>query len=391
MSALRRLGKVGALFLVLALLAGSALYLTDPVFYQRYVTAMKALDVAAVDWRQPAQTVPGGDARLPEGDPDAIDASAVDAALEYAEAKDSHALLVLHQGERVIEEYWGGHGPQSPFDSSSMHKSVLGLLLGAAIDDGLIESIDDPVGAYIEEWGDGDPRGEITLRELASMQSGLRLEALGFAPWSKGLRLMLGTDVDGTALALPLEEPPGEAFVYQNFNAQILGIALSRVVDQPYAEYLSQRLWQPLGAPEAAVWLDREGGSPRTFCCLMTTARAWAHVGALVLNEGAVGEEQLVPSAWVEEMARPSGANPNYGLLLWRGAPEDGVRTYNPEAGFEAHHSEPYLAPDVVFFDGAGGQRVYIIPSAEMVIVRIGEAVTDWDDAVLPNTLLRGL
>lgn len=130
---------------------------------------------------------------------------------------------------------------------------------------------------------------------------------------------------------------------------------------------------------------------PRTFCCLLASAPAWMHVGVLMLNDGRVDGRQVLPAGWVAEMTRPSAANPNYGLQVWLGSPADGVRRYNRMSGLVAPHSEPYLAPDVVYFDGAGGQRVYIVPSAELVIVRIGKGRFDWDDAILPNTLLRGM
>lgn len=386
----RRVAKGLLALLLIAALASAVLYAMDPLFFKRYVTAPQALDVAAVDWRSPTAPVPGDRVPIPEGEPEGIADEAVAKAVDYAEAKDSHAFLVYRQGKLVVEHYGEGYGPESRFDSSSMHKTVLGLLLGAAIEDGSIDSLDDPVGDYLDAWS-GEPRGEITLRQLATMSSGLELAPLSLSPFGKGLRLMLGSDVRATALSLRLEEPPGASFAYQNASAQILGLALMEAIDQPYAEYLSERLWQPIGAPDAAVWLDREGGTARTFCCLLTSARAWLRVGELILHKGRVQGEQVLPAAWIDRMTRPSEVNPNYGLLVWLNAPADGVRTYNPETDFKARHSEPYTAPEVIFLDGAGGQRVYIIPSAEMVIVRIGEVSTDWDDARLPNLLLRGL
>jgi CubicO group peptidase (beta-lactamase class C family) len=310
--------------------------------------------------------------------------------MAYVEAMDSYALLIHHRGALVVERYWGGFGPDSRFDTASMHKSVMAMLLGQAIADGHIESLDDPVGRYIDEWAD-DARGQITLRQLATMSSGLLVEAFRPSPFSKGMRLVLGSDIEEITLSLPAEGPPGEDFQYLNFSSQALGIALTRAVGGGYAEYLSERLWQPLGAPDAAVWLDREDGMPRTFCCLLASAPAWAQVGVLMLDDGRVDGRQVLPEGWVAEMTRPSAANPLYGLQVWLGSPADGVRRYNRLSGLVVPHSEPYLAPDVVFMDGAGGQRVYVIPSAELVIVRIGRAALDWDDAVLPNALLRGM
>ena len=381
-----------ALLVVLALvvLAGTGLYLSDPVFWKRFVTSMQSLDPSAVDWRQPQEPVRGGDLRLGKKRFDGIAPEALREAIEYAEQMDSHALLVQHRGSLVLERYWDGFGPDSRFDTASMHKTVLGMLLGLAIEDGHIGSLDDPVGRYISEWAD-DARGAITLRQLATMSSGLKVEAFRPSPFSRGMRLVLGTDIEGLALELPAEGPPGEDFQYINFNSQILGIALSRAVRQRYADYLSARLWQPLGAPDAAVWLDREDGMARTFCCLLASAPAWLQVGALLLNDGQVDGRRVLPEGWVAEMKNSSATNPNYGLQLWLGSPADGVRRYNRLSSLEARHAEPFLAPDVVFLDGVGGQRVYVIPSAELVIVRIGQPAMEWNDSVLPNTLLRGL
>ncbi len=381
-------GGIAGLIALLALI-GSALYLSDPWLWKRYATSLQGLDVTNVAWRSPAEPVPGGVARLREDVVNGISADALREAMAYAEQTESFALLIHHRGALVVERYWGGHGPDSRFDTASMHKSVMALLLGIAIDEGHIGSIDDPVGRYVAEWAN-EPRGEITLRQLATMSSGLLVEAFRPSPFSKGMQLVIGSNIDELALSLPLDEPPGTRFDYLNFSSQVLGIALTRSVGMRYAEYLSQRLWQPLGAPDTAVWLDREDGSPRTFCCLLASAPAWMHVGVLMLNQGRVDGQQVVPAQWLTEMTTPSALNPNYGLQVWLGSPASGVRTYNRQSTLEVPHSEPYLADDVVFLDGAGGQRVYVIPSAQLVIVRIGKSRMDWDDAVLPNALLRG-
>src|SRR6056297_650113 len=155
---------------LLIVLAGLA-YWSDPWFWGRYATSLKSLDPSAVDWRQPQVPVPGGDRSLVQAPPEGISPPALRAAIDYAEAMDSFAFLVHHRGALVHEQYWQGHGPDSRFDSNSLHKGVLAMVLGLAIADGHIDSPDDPVGQYIPEWAD-DARGEITLRELASMRSG---------------------------------------------------------------------------------------------------------------------------------------------------------------------------------------------------------------------------
>lgn len=387
---LKILGFGLMVLILLLVIAGSALYASDPWLWKRFATAFQAQDIANVDWRRPAEPVRGGTRVLRAGEADSISPEALQAALAFAEAKVSHALLIHHRGALVLERYWNGHGRESLFDTASMHKTVLGLLLGIAIDEGKLNSIDDPVGLHVSEWRD-DPRGEITLRQLAGMSSGLKLKPFVPNPFAPGLRLMIGSDLEATALNLPGDEPPDRTFEYTNFNSQILGIALQRAVGMRYAEFLSSRLWQPLGAPDAAVWLDREDGMARTFCCLLATAQAWMKLGVLMLEQGRLDDRQIVPADWITEMTRPGALNPNFGLQIWLNAPASGRRRYNSASRLEIVHSEPFLADEVWFMDGMGGQRVYVVPSAELVIVRIGENHADWDDSVLPNTLLRGI
>lgn len=387
---LKNLGLGLLTMTLLLLLTGSVLYASDPWLWKRFATAFQAQDIANVDWRRPAEAVPGGRRRLETGEARHIKPEALQAALAYAESTGSHAFLIHHRGALVLERYGNGHGPDTRFDTASMHKSVMALLVGIAIAEGRIDRIDDPVSRYIEEWAD-DPRGAITLRQLASMSSGLKLEPFRPNPFAPGLRLMIGSDVEALALALPKDEPPDQRFEYTNFNSQLLGIALERAAGMRYAEYLSTRLWQPLGVPDAAVWLDREDGMARTFCCLLATAQAWMQVGVLMLEQGRLDGRQIVPADWIEEMTTPTPLNPNFGLQIWLGSPMTGLRRYNSASTLEVVHSQPFLADEVFFMDGMGGQRVYVIPGADLVIVRIGEIDTDWDDSVLPNTLLRGI
>jgi CubicO group peptidase (beta-lactamase class C family) len=111
----------------------------------------------------------------------------------------------------------------------------------------------------------------------------------------------------------------------------------------------------------------------------------------LILNEGRVGADQVIPADWVRAMTTPAPTNPNFGYQVWLGSPVGGERHYSSRSVAVARHSEPYLAPDVIFSDGFGGQRVYVVPSQRLVIVRTGQSVMEWDDARLPNAILRGL
>jgi CubicO group peptidase (beta-lactamase class C family) len=140
------------------------------------------------------------------------------------------------------------------------------------------------------------------------------------------------------------------------------------------------------------LWLDRPGGTARAFSYFMARPRDWLRVGVMIADQGAFAGREIVPAAWISSMTTPSLRNPNYGFQVWLGAPVGGKRFYNRNTPQGVTHSAPYSADDVVFFDGGGGHRVYVVPSQKLVIVRTGAVNRpDWDDAVLPNTVLGGL
>jgi CubicO group peptidase (beta-lactamase class C family) len=264
----------------------------------------------------------------------------------------------------------------------------MALAYGQAVARGLI-SLDDPVSKHVPEWR-GDPRGAITIEQLLTMSSGLEAPP-GNAPTSLGMQLMFSSDIRAAALSFPQARPPGTEFAYGNVNSQLAGMALTRAVGMRYADWLSRTIWAPIGADPAALWLDRPGGTPHFFCCLQTTARDWLRVGELIRNQGRVGSRQVVPSEWISRMAAPSRLNPSYGLQMWRGSPYAAERRYSNTIPMTVKAAAPFAADDVLFLDGAGGQRVYVIPSAGLTIVRIGKPAMAWDDSAMPNMILQGL
>ena len=298
----------------------------------------------------------------------------------YSDSLGGHALLVWQGGKLRYERYGPGVGEDTRFETFSMHKSVLGLVYGAALRDGIIHSLDDRVGDYIEEWAN-DPRGAITLRQLLTMESGL----------AQG-----GIDAKASvALSRTQDVPPGSRFEYSNVNAELAGLALSRALKKAgrgdYAAYLSTVLLKPLGAGDAHIWLDQEGGEPRFFAFLEMRARDWLRVGILIDRKGRFDGRQILPAAWIKTVTTPSALNPNYGILTWIGSPWSRYRAYGPRSPVKMSHLEPYLAPDLVYFDGFGGERVYIVPSLDLVIVRIGESSPSFDDSIIPNAIIAGV
>jgi CubicO group peptidase (beta-lactamase class C family) len=368
-------------------------YLLDPLFWKRLLTFPGLGSVTEVQWYQPSEAVAGSgreDLTLADADHRSISQQALDAAVEYGTQTHSVALLVWHRGSLQLEHYWPGYDRQSRTDSGAMHATVLALAYGAAIEEGVIRSLDEPAATYFPEWR-RDAHAKIRIRDLLQMSSGLEYQAVSRNPWNPRLRLFLGSNITALALRAPVSVEPGTRFEYSNMDAEILGIILQRASGKRYARYLSERIWSRLGVGEAAVWLDREDGMARTFCCLQTTARGWLAVGLAILNLGQVEDGQVVPAAWVVEMLKASETNPEFGLQVWLGDASDHKTREDGASRARGTQSEPFVAPDVAFLGGAGGQRVYIIPSQQLVIVRTGARRSDWDDAKLPNAILRGV
>ncbi|WP_446831704.1 serine hydrolase domain-containing protein [Candidatus Foliamicus sp.] len=319
-----------------------------------------------------------------------LTADSLEAALAYGAASGSDALLVWRGGRLQLEHYYEGASPSTITSTQSMHKSVVALLLGIAIAEGHIASVDDPVSRYLPEWRDGD-RAEITLRHLLWQSSGIDFPSFTFSSLVPIMGLLIGQDMRPVTLRQQAMEPPLTTFEYNSINPLVLGLVIENATATPYTEYFAKALWTPLKAGSAWVQMDRAGGMARSYCCLDVTARGWLRLGLLHLNKGMANGVRIVPEEWIAQIQTPAPTNPNHGYLTWLGNEYVEMRRYNSKSSLRVYHSEPFVADDLVFFDGFGGQRVYIVPSADMVIVRTGAIATDWDDARLPNVLLAGL
>lgn len=315
-----------------------------------------------------------------------IPAPVLEAVVKAAAETEAYSLLVWQGGTLQLEKYWPGHDAKSFTSTQSMHKSALAILVGVAIEQGLIKSVDDPAANYIEEWA-GDERRHITIRQMLQQSSGI-----DFPGFPAVIDMTIGDKITQITFEQGVLAAPDTQFDYTNINPEVLGILLERVSGMSYAEYLSENLWRHVSDDDATVLLDTETTrTPRTFCCLDTTARAWLRLGLLHLDHGRVGERQLVSEQWMKDIITPSAQNPNYGYLTWLGSTYQKERRYNRKSAATAFHSEPFAAPDVIYFDGFGGQRVYIVPSKQLVIVTTGPLRQDWDDALLPNLIIRGM
>jgi len=313
-------------------------------------------------------------------------------AIDYANTMDSYGLLVWHDDEIIVEKYFDDFDESLRSDTASMHKSVLALVIAAAIQDGHIKSAEDSVETYLDSW-QGKPEGKITIANLLQMSSGLKpLSGEGGMNSPRIRFFMDGENARSTVNSMQLEVEPNTRFLYANTNSQILALVVEAATDQPYADYLSKSIWQPLGAEDAYVWYYEPTGFPRTYSALLSRARDWLRVGLLFKNRGRVGANQVIRSDLMDKITTSSKANPNYGWQVWLGREYQAKRFYNDtNVGPSFVSAEPFAASDMIYFDGIGGQRVYISRAENLVIVRTGDMRFDWDDSKLPNLVMSAL
>ncbi len=321
-----------------------------------------------------------------------LQSAGLEAASAYAAGMESYSFIVWQGGHLRHLEYFGPYDTELRPESASMHKSVLALVVGAAIRDGAISSVDDPVAIYIPEWS-GDERGQITIRNLLQMNSGLRLLSWEGGMASEAARFNLqGETARETLLGLSLATPPSSVFNYANTQSQLLGLIVERATGRPYEQVLSEEIWQPVGAADAFVWYNESSAFPRTYSGLLARAEDWLRIGLLIKDAGVFEGQQILPADYVEAMTTPSMTNPNYGFQVWLGTEYAPKRFYNStQTGTAVPASEPFLADDLIYFDGFGGQRLYISRNLDLVVFRSGENRPEWDDSVLVNLVIEGL
>lgn len=359
-------------------------------FLQRAYTGTKIDTVHDIAWYKPIAELkplaPAAEYNLSDSSK-TIQKQRFKKAIKSAEKYQSSALLAWQGGELILEKYWREFDANRYTQSNSIHKSLLALAVGVAIKEGEISSVNDLASDYLGDWVD-QPYGPITIEHMLTMTTGMK--PAPFPSWLS-TKLLYGSDVSAVAREFPQVESPGDVFSYNNAIPQLMVDLLESATGQSYESYLQEKVWSKFAANTAYLWMDREGGTPRGYCCLIAQPSDLLRLGILFLNKGEVNGEQVIASDWIDKVTSPSKTNPNYGYYVWLGTPYKPIRKYSAEASFGVTHSEPYLADDLILFDGFGGQRVYIVPSLELVIVRVGAQRFDFDDAMIPNLIIEAL
>lgn len=366
---------------------------SDPIFWWRYSSFITQAFEPPPSFYWPVVEIKGDPAPFflaAAANRGAISPKALGHAADWAEAHNSTALIVIQNNRVQLERYWGGMRPDVLTNIRAITRSIVPVILGFAVADGNLR-LSDPISRFIGEWKN-DPRGSITVRQLAENVSGLEASPSGPPVYgNKDLRLVYSGDVTSAALAFSFSTAAGTHFAAAQENIQLLSLVIERATGQPIATLATERLWKPMHGDGAALQLDRPGGVARTMCCMRTTPHDLARLGVLLLNDGKQDGRQILPPGWSGTLAEPSLRNPNFGLGMWLGSPFNHLRSYDESKRGMVPQSEPFLADDVRFMEGGGYRELYIVPSRKLVILRLGTQSKGWDNAFLVNTVIRGM
>jgi CubicO group peptidase (beta-lactamase class C family) len=273
---------------------------------------------------------------------------------ELMEENRVTGVIALHHGRVILERYAHGRTAQDRWFTASVAKSVTSTLIGAAIRDGLIGSIDDPITRYIPELKSAPAFNGVTLRHLITMSSGLRFNEsddpnsdMGMAD---GGQVIAGRPpIVSYAMKLRRAHQPGTVKQYETINFDLLGITLSRVLKgRTVSDYLSEKIWRPAGMEADATWVLDKTGVERGGCCISATLRDYARFG-LFIAKGHLGPSgAMLPADWIDNALKPvwptTDDGSGYGWGWW----------LRQDGGYEAQ--------------GAYGQSVTVYPKDDVVI-----------------------
>lgn len=382
-------------FAALALLATAATPADDATYRARFAAFIA--NPAQFDY-SPMEAVPGAarPRHLVAAKITGITAAALDEATRYAEANRSSALLIWRDGRLEASRYFGNTTRETPLVAKSLAKPLTAIAIGRAIRLGKIEGLDQPIADFIPELV-GTPKAAIRVRHLLDMRSGLLDQGYSPDPDHPWNRAYLDPDHGGYIVRdYPLTDPPGTRYAYANAPSELIALVVERATGRRYSEFISTEVLTPLGAAGGEVWINRPQGLAHSGCCIKLPAETWMKLAILLLNDGKEGGKQLLPKGYVRAMRTGTPQNPSFGLGIWLGEPYRERRGFGAPgtAGPQVLHSEAYLDPEMFLFDGNSNQTVHISPKHRLIVLRMGETPPkspEWDNAKLPNLLIRGL
>jgi CubicO group peptidase (beta-lactamase class C family) len=305
---------------------------------------------------------------------------AMRAAADYSKSQTGRTMIVMFDGHVIFEQYDNGGAIDQPQNLSSGAKIFFGAAAVAAVQDGLIK-LDGPASENIPEWKNDPIKSTITYRQLLNMTSGLTHPVGDDAKkisWQK-------------QLAMPMAAKPGEHFVYGGYQLEVFAYALEhKLAPETYAQYLNRRVLDRIGikfdVPQRAA-----DGRPQTGPN-QVTAREWANFGEFIRREGNWSNEQILSPNLLRDCFKGSKANPAYGLAWWLKSPMPEELVRNADADvirlWDKIANSNWLPNDLAAAVGGRDQRLYIMPSLKLVIVRQGNRSEGFNDLEFLGLLL---
>lgn len=270
----------------------------------------------------------------------------------------SIGFFVAKDGEALWEYYWDGYSEKSLTNSFSMSKSVVTMLLGKAIEQGYIKSMDQLITDFLPEFKEDEFGKLCTVGDLSRMTSGFDWKEDYYLPLNPTAKAYYGENIEKQMLSRSFAQKPGGHFNYLSGDTQLLAIILQRAVGISISQYLQEEFWQPMGMEQDAYWSkDKRDGMEKAYCCLNSNVRDFGKFGQLLLQNGNWNGKQILDSAFVQKMITPNydafqkGEHAKYGYSIWT----------------DYEHKPNFYA-----MMGHLGQRVIVIPSEKLVIVRLG-------------------
>lgn len=284
------------------------------------------------------------------------------------EQYESIGFFVAKDGEALWEHYWDGYSDESLTNSFSMSKSVITMLLGKAIEQGYIKSMDQLITNFLPEFKDDVFGSQCTVGDLSAMTSGYDWDENYYLPLNPTAKAYYGKNIEKQMLKRKFISQPGGHFNYISSDTQLLAIILQRAVGISVSQYLQEEFWQPMGMEKDAYWSkDRKDGMEKAYCCLNSNVRDFAKLGQLLLQDGKWNGKQLLNSDFIEMMVTPNakafneGEHQRYGYSIWT----------------DYEHQ-----PNFYGLMGHLGQRVIVVPSEDLIIVRLGHFKDDRDEGL---------
>lgn len=267
------------------------------------------------------------------------------------------AFLVIKDGKILQEHYWEPYSEKSLTNSFSMAKSLVTLLAQKAIEDGYIRSWEQPITDYLPEYKNDLNAQKCTIADLSKMTSGFDWKEDYYFPLNPTAKAYYGESMDDVILSRKFITAPNTEWKYLSGNTQLLGYIISRATKKTLSEYLSEKLWKPLGMSGDALWtVDHNGGIEKSYCCISSSARDFARLGQLYLQKGNWNGKQLIDSIFINKATQPNSLS-------------HGVYGY----GFWMDHNYKY---PFYMMKGHLGQYVICLPKQNIIIVRLGETKT---------------